>query len=499
MEFSSYRDSVAVYLRKSRMDPDSESIEETLARHEDTLMKLAKKLNLTVTAVYKEVVSGDGLFTRPQMVKLLEDIEKEKYSAVMCMEIDRLGRSSQKDGGIILETMQEHGVFIITPAKTYDLNDEIDEQSVEMQSFIARQELKSIKRRLRRGVEKTVGSGFHVAEPPYGYRRAYINKRPTLEINNNEADVVRMIFDMYVNRGMGSQSIADTLNKMGHSPRKSCRFSRNTVRFFLANPVYTGKIVWNRQSRVKKKQPSDKNRCVANPSEKWIVADGAHEAIISDELFAAAEKIRRSRSHPPHTASGLKNPFAGLIACANCGAPMQRQASSERLVCMKKGCIKSAPLDEIEAGLWKVAADIMREFGGKITLRADSGKEQSEKLLKTALLSARRSAATLAGQKSRLMDLLETGVYDIKMYTERAALIDSRIDDVRTEIEKTENELTRLREISDITEAIGINELIEGYSFLTPAEKNKLYKTITDSVVYSNEGGKITLTVKFNI
>ena len=138
-----FKERTAIYLRKSRMDPDSESVDETLARHMDTLVKFANRLEMHITGIYKEVVSGDGLFTRPEMVRLLQDIGQDKYTSVLCMEIDRLGRSSQKDSGIIFETFKEREVYIVTPNKTYNLNDDIDEQSVEMQSFIARQELKS--------------------------------------------------------------------------------------------------------------------------------------------------------------------------------------------------------------------------------------------------------------------------------------------------------------------------------------------------------------------
>lgn len=70
MPFDDYKESVAIYLRKSRMDPDSEDIDETLARHEDTLLKLAKQMDLNIVEIYKEVVSGDGLFTRPEMCRL---------------------------------------------------------------------------------------------------------------------------------------------------------------------------------------------------------------------------------------------------------------------------------------------------------------------------------------------------------------------------------------------------------------------------------------------
>lgn len=166
MPFDDYKESVAIYLRKSRMDPDSEDIDETLARHEDTLLKLAKQMDLNIVEIYKEVVSGDGLFTRPEMCRLLQNVEQGNYSAVLCMEIDRLGRSSQKDGGIILETFKDNDVRIITTSKTYDLNDDVDEQVVEMHSFIARQELKAIRRRLNRGIEKTVEMGYHICEPP---------------------------------------------------------------------------------------------------------------------------------------------------------------------------------------------------------------------------------------------------------------------------------------------------------------------------------------------
>lgn len=148
------------------MDPESESIDETLERHSDTLLKLAAKLELNIVEIYKEVVSGDGLFTRPEMCRLLQDVEQDKYSAVCCMEIDRLGRSSQKDGGIILETFQEHNVHIITPNKTYDLNNEIDEQSVEMQSFIARQELKSIKRACVRELKNLLNTAVTLPTSP---------------------------------------------------------------------------------------------------------------------------------------------------------------------------------------------------------------------------------------------------------------------------------------------------------------------------------------------
>lgn len=79
------------------------------------------------------------------MIRLLSDIEADKYDGVLCMDIDRLGRVDTKDRGIILDTFKSHDTKIITPRKIYNLNDEIDEFSTEIQMLMARQELKRLR------------------------------------------------------------------------------------------------------------------------------------------------------------------------------------------------------------------------------------------------------------------------------------------------------------------------------------------------------------------
>lgn len=490
MFFSSYKDSVAVYLRKSRMDPDSESVDETLERHSDTLLKLAAKLELNIVEIYKEVVSGDGLFTRPEMCRLLQDVEQDKYSAVCCMEIDRLGRSSQKDGGIILETFQEHNIHIITPNKTYDLNNEIDEQSVEMQSFIARQELKSIKRRLRKGVEKSVEYGCHVTDVPYGYRRAHIDKRPTLEICEEEANVIRMVFDMYVNQHMGSYIIAEKLNAMGYKPRKSDKFSRTTIRFYLQNPVYIGKIVWNKRKHLKKKSPSDKHRSVLNDNKDWIVSDGIHPAIISQELFNEAQKIRLTRTHPPTYTGELRNPFAGLIYCKNCGNAIQRQYSKKggnRLLCTTTGCTRSIRAECVEKYLLDFLKQILADY--ETTLKNHSQNENNHKkeLLKNTIRGLKNNLQSLNTQKSKLHDFLEQGVYDINTFLTRSKVIADKIQAAEKSLQENERKLSELEQTPPMKEAVPIlKKLLIHYDNLSAAEKNLLLKQMISKIYYSH-------------
>ena len=143
-----------MYLRKSRAEDLSDSTGDTLRRHRETLEETARAMQLTICGVYEEVVSGEDLYARPEMLRLLRDVKDGVCEAVLCMDIDRLGRGTMSQQGVILETFKEAGVRIITPQKTYDLQDEMDEDYTELQTFFARKELKLIKKRMRRGVER---------------------------------------------------------------------------------------------------------------------------------------------------------------------------------------------------------------------------------------------------------------------------------------------------------------------------------------------------------
>ena len=200
---------VAMYLRKSRSEDTTDTVEQTLQRHKEILSQFALQNHLIIDRVYEEVYTGDSLYSRPEMLRLLSDIEQGEYEAVLCMDIDRLGRGGMSEQGMILDTFKYNNTKIITPRKIYDLNDELDEEYTEFETFLARRELKMIKRRLHRGIQKTIQDGGYIANAPYGYEKTVVNKQPTLKIVEAEAAFVRMIFDLYVNQGVGCTIIAD--------------------------------------------------------------------------------------------------------------------------------------------------------------------------------------------------------------------------------------------------------------------------------------------------
>ncbi len=490
----------AIYLRKSRSDPEDESIQETLDRHKRTLLKFAKTNNLTITKVYEEVVSGDGLFVRPEMIKLLTDIENDKYSGVLCMDIDRLGRVDTKDRGIILDAFKTHNTRIITPRKLYDLNDELDEFSTEIQMLFARQELKKITQRLRQGVQRTVEDGYHVGEPPYGYRRIYIDKRPTLGIHEEEAKLIRTIFDMYVNQGIGSHIIADTINSMGYRTRKDTPFSRNTIRFILQNPAYIGKIVWNKRKHIKKKTPTDKHRSELNPQSEWIVSDGVHEPIIEQAVFDKAQDIRKTRSHPPSNTGEIKNPFAGLIRCANCGQLMSRQTSKKtgpRLLCVNNACNKSIVLDKVDFAVYEHLKKTLDIFKAQLEQKQQPKNDTSGQII-DEINTIKKQLSTLEKQRNNLHDLLEQGVYTIEVFTARGNTINEKTLKLEKLLSDREAKLAKLNNTPTMEKIMPtLQMLVDNYTTISPGEKNSSLKKIVDAIYYKRD--KLGTPQKFDI
>jgi len=221
----------AIYLRKSRADDTSEPLEVTLQRHRQMLEKYMQQHDIAVQDedVFEEVVSGDSLYARPQMLRLLEVVEAGTYTGVLCVDIQRLGRGSMQDQGMILDAFKWSDTKIITPTRTYDLSNDMDETYTEFESFMGRQEYKMIKKRLRRGLNATIENGGYIANAPYGYDKTKIGKTPSLKINEAEAKFIHMIFDLYQS-GMGTATIATTIDRLGAkaAPRRAFCALHNT-------------------------------------------------------------------------------------------------------------------------------------------------------------------------------------------------------------------------------------------------------------------------------
>ena len=223
----------AIYLRKSRADIEAEEKGEgeTLARHEHILLELANKKCLKIGKIYKEIVSGETIEARPEMKKLLSDVKNGTWKGVLVVEVERLARGETMDQGIVAKTFKISNTKIITPMKTYNPNNEFDEEYFEFGLFMSRREYKIINRRLQIGREMSVKEGKYVGSiAPFGYDRVKIKngKGYTLR-RNSEADTVKIIFDLYAYNNLSINEITKKLNEMGLKPRKNNKWSYFTV------------------------------------------------------------------------------------------------------------------------------------------------------------------------------------------------------------------------------------------------------------------------------
>lgn len=473
----------AAYLRKSRMEEGMDT-DEVLRRHREGLEECARRHGLDIVEYYPEVVSGESLYARPQMLRLLEDVETGRYDTVLCMDLDRLSRGRMKDQGIILDAFRESGTLIVTPDKVYDLSDEIDDELAEFKTFMSRREYKIINKRLRRGLQRSIQDGCYVANAPYGYKKVTIDRRPTLEIYEPEAKFVRLMYSMYAG-GFGCQSIASQINAMGARPHRSSAFSRNSVAQILRSPTYIGKIVWDQKTHIKKNtKGNQKHITIYNPREKWTVTDGLHPPIIEREVYEKVQEIMAGRYHPARNDGTVKSPLAGLVKCANCGGNMQRMVMKKEpyLLCVRRGCCASAKFELVE----RRVLDHLEDTLTQIRLEQPVHREDLS-LLEDTLSAISRELQAASRQKTRLHELLELGEYDLATYRERMAAVKAKLEDLERRQSEAQLRLDQAASYDPSVQAANIQAVLDAYHTSDAAHKNALLHTVIEQIMYRKE------------
>ena len=178
---------------------------DTLKQHEKFLKDRAKQLGIKIRHIYREVVSGESIQERPEIQKVLKDIETGTVDGILVVEVERLTRGDSKDQGTISQAFKYSNTLIITLNKIYDPNSDDDEEYFEFGLFMSRREYKAINRRMQRQRLANVLAGKYCAsEPPFGYKKVRIkyDKGYTLEPIPEEAEVVKEMFQKRAD-GMG--------------------------------------------------------------------------------------------------------------------------------------------------------------------------------------------------------------------------------------------------------------------------------------------------------
>ncbi len=504
-------DQYVIYLRKSRADIEAEQRGEgeTLARHEKELRALAKRQNLNVVNVYPEIESADTIADRPYMVRLLREVENGLWTGVIVMAVDRLARGDTKDQGIVAQTFKYSSTKIVTPAKTYDPNNEFDEEYFEFGLFMSRREYKTINRRLQRGRLASVNEGKYVAnQPPYGYVRKKLNheKGYTLEPFPAQAEVVKMIFDLYTNgvkqddgtyMRIGISKICRRLNDMNIKPQKGDAWVLSSIRDILINPVYIGKIRWN--WRPANKKMVNGNVEIERPrNSKLILTDGLHPAIIKDDVFNLAQQIISSNPSSPVTErSTIQNPLAGLIVCSKCGRKMIRKINRkgpDTLMCPATHC------DNISSALIYIEEELLKSLQTYISVTKVNVKELKKqdntspsKVFESQKEKLDLEIAELKLKLKKIYGFVEDGTYNAVMFherynevTEQLQIVQEKRNAINNLSQKETNKANNLVELIPM-----IENVVNIYHTLPTAQaKNNILKEVLIKVLYSkNKSG----------
>ena len=498
-----------IYLRKSRTDTEAEmrGEGETLARHEKALTEFAGHAGLTVTAIYREIVSGETIAARPEMQRLLSEVSDGLWEGVIVMDIDRLARGNSIDQGIISQTFQYADTKIITPTKTYDPKNEFDEEYFEFGLFMSRREYKTINRRLQRGRIASVKEGKYVSnKAPFGYERVKIehDKGYTLRPVPEQAEIIKNIFEWYTEgllmsdgtrKRIGVSLIARELNSRKIKAPTGNPWTAQTIRDILINPVFAGKIRWN--WRPQKKKMIDGKVTIERPrSKEYILHNGLHEPIISEETFAAAEKLMSSnKRRPVRGDKKASNPLASLVVCRKCGRKMQRRPNPKNpdlLICPAPTCDNHASYiylleQHILEILKQWAAGYEIKSGDKIFIqKADNFTAD----FAAELDSLKKSEERIKAQLNKAFEAFETGIYDAETFKSRSTPLKNKLAELNEKINQLQSSIDKATENEKIvTEFIPkVKSFIDVYETLSDAQiKNSMLREIIDHIDYIKE------------
>jgi len=431
------------YLRKSRADGE-ESVEEVLARHERMIQDYALRTwntELTEKQIFREIQSGETIASRPVIQRLIRMIQDGKVEAILCVDLQRLSRGDLIDVGELSRLFLYSGCKILTPAHSYDITDEYDRKFFEMELMHGNDFLEYTKKIMSRGRKQSVLEGNYIgSRAPYGYDKVMIGKRPSLVINPKEAEVVRLIFDLYTGPDLiGPTLIADRLNQMGIPSQRMDHWTAAAVRNVIENPLYIGKVTWDRRKTIKKYV----NGQIAESrptSDEYILVDGKHDPIISQEIWDRAKEAAATRALPSarHDREKIVNPLSGLLVCSECGYMMSfKQCYDYRtkkpinpiFLCTTKGCsCRGSTVTVVLERLRENLISHQKELREKTEENKKTAGEITAALYQTELNDLLR-------QREKLFEFLERGIYTEEVFVERSGKLNAKIDAARAAIE----------------------------------------------------------------
>jgi len=344
-----------IYTRVSTvMQVDGYSLESQLKE----CTNKASEMGYEVVKVYSdEGKSGKSTEKRPEFKQMLLDIwqNKDNVSYVFCYSLSRFGRNAG-DANKNLAIMQRCGCNLFMVDKNMDTGDVMGKTIFALLSAVAQMERENISAQTMQGRREKAAQGkSNGAAAPLGYRRC----GDTYEIVEEEAEIVREVFNMYINTNLGFGGIATRLKDLGIvKPKKYNRFGveiKQTPYFsvsyigdIIGNPIYMGKIAYGRRThQIKEMSEEEKQKRIqtmtfeelyySDPEtsiieqDEFDVYEGKHEAIVTEDVWIRADEKRAANAIKCTSGRKTKqkrfNILSGLLRCPICGGQMYGNVS----------------------------------------------------------------------------------------------------------------------------------------------------------------------------
>ena len=480
--------------------------------------------------------SGKSIEGRASFCRMMEDIKsgKDGVSYVLVFKLSRFGRNAA-DVLSTLQVMQDFGVNLICVEDGIDSSKDAGKLMISVLSAVAEIERENIRVQTMEGrIQKAREGRWNGGFAPYGYRLV----DGVLQINEDEAPAIRTIFEQYVNTDTGANGLSKYLEthgfqKLARQNGTSPLFSATLIRAILKNPVYCGKIAFGR--RKLEKIHGTRNEYHQVPQENYLLVDGLHEGIVSEELWNAAQVklLAQSKRYEPVNRSKTEQAhlLSALVKCPVCGAGMYSNKCTKRkkdgtpyksfsyYSCKHRKMQRGQKCDFNKQIQEEVLDNAVVEVIIKLVSNPKFAAMMQEKInskvdttaIEQEIAAAEKQLRQYYSIKSKIMEEIDTLDPDDRHYIIRKSDLDERLYRMYDKIEEAENNLMDARAKKQAIEADKITGdniykvLIcfeKLYNVMNPLERKKLMEHLISEIqIYPERqpNGQWLKSIKFRL
>lgn len=447
-----------------------------------------------------EGISGGTTKKRDDFNRMIRDAKAGCFDFIITKEISRFSRSTL-DSIQYTQELLDHNVGVFFQNDNINTLDSDSEFRLVVMAGVAQDEIRKLSERIKFGFRQSIKNGRVLGNDRlYGYDK----KDCVMTINEEEARIVRTIFDLYANHGFGIRKISQRLLELGYTSREGNAFNQLTIRHMLENPKYKGWYCGNKTQsldyRTKKKAFLDESEWVTYP-------DPTIPAIVSEELWDRANAIYKERSrqmkiHANGASYHNRYPYSGKIWCEEHGTTYHRQVlpkksgAAEAWQCKvyrakgSAGCaspqVRSGDLDRIMARIFtemmpdrNVIIDSLLTVVRSVPREVDYSKER---------LHTEEEMAAIHAKKERLLELSMADALTVVEFKRRNDTFNRQLRDLETQLATIQIEEQRQRESA--LDMDKIRQALERALSFEDGINSELAATILKKIVVKKESTK---------